>query len=49
MSSLATPQGFRVTVAVPPLRGGFLDVLVTNELVAIRLLGLERGRGESQR
>ena len=28
------------------LHGGFLDVLVTNELVAIRLLGLERrGRG----
>jgi len=26
------------------LRGGFLDVLVTNELAAIRLLDLERGR-----
>ena len=26
------------------LHGGFLDVLVTNELVAIRLLELERGR-----
>jgi lsr operon transcriptional repressor len=27
------------------LRGGFLDVLVTNELAAISLLGLERGPG----
>lgn len=27
------------------LRGGFLDVLVTNELAAIRLLDLERRRG----
>ncbi len=26
------------------LHGGFLDVLVTNELVAIRLLELERRR-----
>jgi DNA-binding transcriptional regulator LsrR (DeoR family) len=26
------------------LRGGFLDVLVTNELAAIRLLELERSR-----
>jgi DNA-binding transcriptional regulator LsrR (DeoR family) len=25
------------------LRGGFLDVLVTNELVALRLLELQRG------
>ena len=29
------------------LHGGFLDVLVTNELAAIRLLELERGKGGS--
>ena len=31
------------------LRGGFLDVLVTNELAAIRLLELEHGRAPGRR
>ena len=39
----------KVPAILGALRGGFLDVLVTNELAAVRLLELERRRSRAGR